>query len=212
MILEDAAQALGASRAGQRAGAWGHAACFSFHPSKPLGAAGDAGAVTTSDPRLAERVRRLGSHGERDGLHVEAGTSSRLDAIQAAVLRVKLPHLKTWTEARARNARVYAEELADCRGVTLPPAPAAEVLSWSQFAIRCVNPEPVERALAAEGIEWRRYYRRPAPAEPAAGGHAAGAFPEAARACRETLCLPIRGSCSVATVREIARTIRAAVD
>jgi len=214
VILEDAAQALGAARAGQRAGAWGRAGCFSFHPSKPLGAAGDAGAVTTSDPELVERLRRLRVHGQLDGLHVDVGTTSRIDEIQAAVLHVKLPYLKAWTEARARNARVYAEELGGCAGVQLPPAPQDESFSWSQFAIRCGNPKPVERALEAAGIEWRRYYRRPVAAEPAvgAGQRSADAFPEAVRACRQTLCIPVRGSCGNSTVREIAAVIRGALD
>jgi dTDP-4-amino-4,6-dideoxygalactose transaminase len=116
-IVEDAAQAIGAGRAGRRAGSWGAAGCFSFYPSKNLSAAGDGGGITTGDPELAERLRMLRSHGlDADGRHVVVGTTSRLDALQAAVLRAKLPFLKSWSDARSRNARIYGEELAGVSG------------------------------------------------------------------------------------------------
>lgn len=212
-IVEDAAQAIGAARDGRAAGAWGEAGCFSFYPSKNLGAAGDGGCVTTSDPALAERLRLLRSHGTtRDGSHVLLGTTSRLDAIQAALLRSKLPYLKGWTEARVRNARVYAEELADCPGVEVPQSPQGETVAWNQFTLRCRQPTPIRAALEEAGIESRHYYPRPVCCEPGLGGlrRDAADFPNAARACAEAVSIPVRGSCSVETIREIAGVVRRA--
>ena len=212
-IVEDAAQAIGAARDGRAAGAWGEAGCFSFYPSKNLGAAGDGGCITTSDPALAERLRLLRSHGTtRDGSHVLLGTTSRLDAIQAALLRSKLPYLKGWTEARVRNARVYAEELADCPGVEVPQSPQGETVAWNQFTLRCRQPTPIRAALEEAGIESRHYYPRPVCCEPGLGGlrRDAADFPNAARACAEAVSIPVRGSCSVETIREIAGVVRRA--
>lgn len=213
-IVEDAAQAIGASRGGRRAGAWGRAGCFSFYPSKPLGAAGDAGGITSDDPELAARLRLLRNHGsERDGLHVLAGTTSRLDALQAAVLRAKLPFLKGWTEGRLRNASIYAEELAGCPELRLPRPAADEEPVWSHYAIRCSRPEPVRAALSAAGIGWRHYYPLPAYRQPALGTGRLpeGSCPEAERACAEAIALPVRASCAPSQIRRIARVIRDAL-
>ena len=210
-VIEDAAQAVGASRSGRHAGGWGVAGCFSFYPSKNLAAAGDAGCITTGDPELAERLRLLRSHGlDADGRHLIVGTTSRLDALQAAVLRVKLPYLKAWGDARARNARIYGEALAGCPGVVLPKAPDDEQIVWNQYTIRCRERERVEAALAAAGVESRHYYARLACEEPALGDRRlpASDFPEAARARDESLSLPVRPSCPAETIREIARVVR----
>jgi len=213
-VVEDAAQSIGAARAGRRAGAWGAAGCFSFYPAKNLGGAGDGGCVTTSEPEVAGRLRLLRSHGAcAEGGHVLAGTTSRLDSLQAAVLRAKLPYLEVWTDARARNARVYAEELAGCPGVVLPGGAPNEEIVWSQYTIRCREPGRVQTALEARGIEWRRYYPRPLCEEPGLGGfrRPAAEFPEAARACAEVISLPVRPSCSADLIREIAGVIRDAL-
>jgi dTDP-4-amino-4,6-dideoxygalactose transaminase len=212
-VVEDAAQAIGAARGGRRAGAWGRAGCFSFYPSKNLAAAGDAGCVTTADPELAERLRLLRSHGlGSDGRHRIAGTTSRLDGVQAAVLRAKLPHLEAWNRARARNARIYAEELVDCPAIELPAAPPEESVVWNQYTIRCREPLRVREALEATGVEWRHYYPRPACVEPGLGDlrRPGEEFPEALRACAEAVSIPVRASCSPAEIREIARVIREA--
>ena len=193
----------------------GVAGCFSFYPSKNLGAAGDGGAITTSDPELVERLRQLRSHGVVAGRgHVRAGTTSRLDAVQAAVLRAKLPYLKGWTEARVRNARIYARELADCPGIELPACGEDEAVVWNQYTVRCREPDRVRSALEAAGIEWRRYYTRPVCEEPGLGDlRCPGSdFPEAGRACVESLSIPVRGSCSPELIREIAATIRRELD
>jgi dTDP-4-amino-4,6-dideoxygalactose transaminase len=212
-IVEDAAQATGAVVGGRRAGAWGRAGCFSFYPSKTLGAAGDGGCVVTDDAEMAERLRLLRTHGWSSGAHLLAGTSSRLDSIQAAVLRAKLPHLEGWIGGRARNAGVYADELGECRGVTLPAAVADGVHAWNQYTIRCESPGPVRRALEAAGLEWRHYYPTPASSEPGLGDGRSppGSFPEAERACAEVISLPIRSSCAPAAIREIAGVVRGAV-
>jgi dTDP-4-amino-4,6-dideoxygalactose transaminase len=211
VVVEDAAQSIGAARAGRRAGAWGAAGCFSFYPAKNLGGAGDGGGVTTSEPEVAERLRLLRSHGAcADGGHVLVGTTSRLDSLQAAVLRAKLPYLEVWTNARARNARIYAEELAGCPGVGLPGGAPGEEIVWSQYTIRCREPERVRTALEARGIEWRHYYPRPVCEEPGLGEfrRPAAEFPEATRACAEVISLPVRASCSPEVIRETAGVIR----
>jgi dTDP-4-amino-4,6-dideoxygalactose transaminase len=210
-LVEDAAQAFGAARGGRPAGGSGRLGCFSFYPSKVLGALGDAGCVTTDDPGLAECLRRLRSHGvSRDGRHELVGTTSRLDSIQAAVLRARLPFLKRSLEGRARNARIYREELDGCSGVSLPPAGADEELVFACYTLRCAAAPKVRAALAAAGIEWRHYYPRPACAEPALGPlrAAAGSFPEAERRCAEVVSIPVRASLPPAAIREIARVVR----
>src|SRR5262245_1899376 len=212
-VVEDAAQAFGAARAGRRAGAHGRLGCFSFYPSKVLGALGDAGCVTTEDPELAARLRLLRSHGTARGdLHLLPGTTSRLDSIQAAALRARLPFLKGSLEGRARNARIYREELEGCAGVLLPGATPGEEVVFSQLTLRCSAAPRVRAALAAEGIEWRHYYPTPAAAQPALGALRAAPeqFPEAEQRCAEVLSVPIRGSLEPAAIREIARVIRAA--
>jgi dTDP-4-amino-4,6-dideoxygalactose transaminase len=213
-VVEDAAQAIGAGRNGRRAGAWGSAGCFSFYPSKNLGGAGDGGCVTTDDADVAHRVRLLRTHGSEDGsTHRLVGFNSRLDSIQAAVLRAKLPYLKAWSEGRARNAEVYRAELSDCDGIVLPTASPDEDCVWNQYAVRCREPGPVRAALEANGIEWRHYYSEPAYRQPAmgAGRLPPGSCPEAERACAEVIALPVRPSCSAETIRGIARVIRGAL-
>jgi dTDP-4-amino-4,6-dideoxygalactose transaminase len=212
-IVEDAAQAIGAARGGRAAGAWGDAGCVSFYPSKNLGGVGDGGAVTTDDPQLAERVRLLRSHGcSREGVHELPGATARLDALQAAALRAKLPYLADWTRRRARNARLYAEALAGCDDVVLPVAGPDETHVWNHYTIRCRRAPAVRAALEAEGIEWRHYYPLPAAAQPALGAArcAPGSFPRAERACAEVLSIPVRPSCSPATIEQIADVIRRA--
>lgn len=135
-VVEDCAQATGASWAGRPVGSWGDVGCFSFFPTKNLGAAGDGGAVTCRDPGLAQRMRELAVHGmPRRYLHTALGYNSRLDAIQAAVLAVKLPHLGRWVDQRRAIAARYRQQLANLELVQLPEAgPAGH--SWNQFVVR----------------------------------------------------------------------------
>lgn len=212
-VLEDAAQAIGARRAGKAAGAWGRAGCFSFYPSKNLGGVGDGGCVTTDDAALADGLRLLRAHGCRRRDHHETlGTTSRLDSIQAAALRAKLPRLAAWSEARARHARRYGELLSGLPGVALPGAGSDECAVWNQYTIRCQNPGPVRAALDAAGIEWRHYYPIPAYRQAALGDARLpeGALPGVERACREVIALPIYPAMPDGALEEVARTVREA--
>jgi len=210
-LVEDAAQAIGAARDGRAAGAWGNAGCFSFYPSKNLGAAGDGGCVTTDDEALADRLRLLRAHGcrERDH-HRELGTTSRLDSLQAAVLRAKLPRLAAWTAARMRHARRYQALLADVPGVALPSAGPAETAVWNQYTIRCQDPAPVCAALEAEGVEWRHYYPLPAYRQEVLGDamRPSGTCPEVEGACAQVVSLPIYPALRDAEIERVARVVR----
>jgi dTDP-4-amino-4,6-dideoxygalactose transaminase len=148
-VVEDCAQATGASWAGRPVGSWGDVGCFSFFPTKNLGAAGDGGAVTCRDPQLAQAIRQLAVHGmPRRYLHTQLGYNSRLDAIQAAVLAVKLPHLPRWVEQRRAIAARYRQQLAGLPLVHLPDT-GPEGHSWNQFVVRV--PPCLAGARACEG-------------------------------------------------------------
>ncbi|NQZ97285.1 MAG: DegT/DnrJ/EryC1/StrS family aminotransferase [Myxococcales bacterium] len=213
-IVEDAAQAIGASRGGRPAGSFGDVGCFSFYPSKNLGAVGDAGCVTTNDAELAETLRALRIHG-RDGAGVYArvGTTSRLDSVQAAALSAKLPWLKDWTTLRTRNAALFDAALTDCARVVLPGTARDSEPVWSQYTLRTPDPEAVRDALRDHGIEARRYYPVPAYREPALGDAmlCEGARPNAERACAEALSVPVHWSCSPDDIRYVAEVVHAAV-
>ncbi len=212
-VIEDAAQALGAARAGRCAGSWGRAAAFSFYPSKNLGALGDGGALTTDDADLYERLRSLRCHGQSGTLFARAGVNSRLDEIQSAALRAKLPFLRRWNEARARNADIYAAALDGCPDLRRPEAPAGETQSWHQYTLRSPRSGEIRARLDAAGVEWRRYYATPACSEPALGDARPppGALPRCERACAEALSLPVRGSLAPAEIESIAALVRSAL-
>jgi dTDP-4-amino-4,6-dideoxygalactose transaminase len=214
-VVEDAAQAIGALRDGRPAGAWGRAGCFSFYPSKNLGAAGDAGAITTDDEEVAQRLRLLRNHGSgrvRDR-HELVGTTSRLDSLQAAVLRAKLPYLDGWRAARARHAAGYAEALRGLPGLVLPDAGPEERHVWNQYTIRCQSAARVRAALDAANVEWRHYYPLPAYRQPALGKERLpeGSCPETERACAEAISLPIYPGLAPESRARVAETVRAAL-
>ncbi len=197
-VLEDAAQAIGAEWQGQRVGGLGTLGAFSFFPAKNLGALGDGGLVTTQDTDLAEQVRMLRAHGsKRRYMHLAIGGNFRLDALQAAVLRVKLPELEGWTEARQDAARRY-EDLFAARGlhdlVHLPPnGPGRHV--WNQYVIRvaAARRADVFDALGAADIGRAVYYPIPLHLQPCFEplGYQPGDLPEAERAATETLAIPV---------------------
>ena len=166
-ILEDAAQAAGSALGGRRAGTLGHAAAFSFFPSKNLGGLGDGGALVTSDDRVAERARLLRSHGSRDKeTYLEVGYNSRLDALQAAALRVLLPELDAWNARRRAVAAAYAERGLG-RHLELPePSPGAEHV-YHLYVARHERPDALAGHLRARGVEARSYYRVPVHRQPA---------------------------------------------
>ena len=195
-LVEDACQAIGAKWNGRAAGTVGLSGCFSFFPSKNLGGLGDSGAITTTDPEFATRLRALRVHG---GLaqyrHEEVGGNFRIDALQAALLRVKLPHLPEWEAGRRRNADRYRELFAAAKldEVVLPTALPAAHHVYNQFVIRVPRRDDLAKALSAAGIGNAVYYPRPLHLQDCFRdlGHREGDFPEAERACREVLALPI---------------------
>jgi dTDP-4-amino-4,6-dideoxygalactose transaminase len=198
-VIEDAAQAIGATYKGRQAGSMGTAGCFSFFPSKNLGAFGDAGLVTTSDPVVAHEVRLLRNHGaEPKYFHKKIGGNFRLDALQAAVLRVKLPYLPEWTERRRRNAGTYRELFGEAGltgTVTLPIEPPDRRHIFNQFVVRVPERDRVRAGLAERGIGTEIYYPVPFHLQEcfASLGHARGDFPNAEAAADATLALPIYG-------------------
>ena len=201
-ILEDAAQAIGAAWRGQRAGTLGSVAAFSFYPTKNLSAYGDAGLVTTIDPALAAHMRRLRNHGSpRRYLHDEIGWNSRLDAMQAAILRVKLPHIESWNEQRRARAATY-DRLFTQSGLTSATADAAvRILTTSphahhvyhQYVIRAQRRDALREFLAARSIGSEIYYPLPLHLQPAFAylGYREGDLPESERAAKEVLALPM---------------------
>ena len=196
-IIEDAAQALGATYKGRAAGTLGSVACFSFFPSKNLGAYGDAGLVTTNDNALGRRVRLLRTHGaEPKYYHREVGGNFRLDALQAAVLRVKLPHLAAWNEQRRANAARYRSLFEQCNlisRITLPVEPAGRRHIYHQYVVRVPNRDAVRRHLAQRDIGTDIYYPVPFHRQEcfAKLGHRLDAFPNADAAAASVLALPI---------------------
>jgi dTDP-4-amino-4,6-dideoxygalactose transaminase len=192
-LVEDAAQALGArDEAGRPPGSRADAACFSFFPTKSLGAWGDGGAVVTSSAALADRVRRLRVHGaSAPYVHAEPGRNSRLDALQAAVLLVKAPHVASWQAARERLAARYLAELARFP-VVLPHAPSApQVHAWHAFVVRTARRDELAALLRERGVESRVYYPIPLHRQPCFAPLAEPPLPVAEDACRTALALPV---------------------
>jgi dTDP-4-amino-4,6-dideoxygalactose transaminase len=211
-VLEDAAQAHGATLAGRRVGSLGHAACFSFYPSKNLGACGDAGAVTSSDRDFIERVRCVAQHGApvQRYEHVALGTNSRLDAVQATILRVKLRHLDRWIEARRRLAEAYASSLAGLPQVKLPIEKDGARSAWYLFTLRAAARDALQNRLAEQGIETAVHYPKPIHLQRAmapAGGRA-GDLPVSEALCREVLSLPLYPELPESSVCRVAEEIR----
>ena len=193
-VVEDAAQAHGARSRGARAGALGNAAGWSFYPGKNLGAFGDAGAVTTDDDQLADRLRVLRNYGSRVKYYNEVqGYNSRLDPLQAAFLRVRLHHLDEWNSRRSRLAERYRESLSDVRGIALPHVPDWATPAWHLFVIRCRQREELQSWLQSQGIGTLIHYPVPPHRSGAYAGTAAaaGSYPLADELAETVLSLPI---------------------
>jgi len=212
-VIEDAAQAIGAEHRGRRAGSMGAIGCFSFFPTKNLGGAGEGGILTTSDGRLAERLRALRVHGSRVRYyHDEVGTNSRLDTLQAAILRVKLKRLEQWTARRIAHAGLYRKTLAELgvpvRAPELPAWPSRHV--YHQFVIRAPQRDRLRRWLAGQGIASEIYYPLPLHRQKCFLhlGYEPGALPESERAAAEVLALPIYPELEPEQVARICRSIR----
>lgn len=195
LVIEDAAQAIGAAINGRHVGTVGAFGAFSFFPSKNLGGFGDGGLVTTNNPERAASIRRLRVHGsERRYEHIEIGMNGRLDALQAAVLRVKLGHLDEWTEARRRNAQWYLSLFTEAGLAEILAVPSVtEGHVFNQFVIRSKRRDELKAFLASREIGTEIYYPIPLHLQPCYRhlGYAPGDFPESERAAHETLALPI---------------------
>ena len=208
-LVEDAAQALGATYREKPVGSFGSFGCFSFFPSKNLGGFGDGGLLTTCDPELLDRARRLRSHGaEPKYFHSLLGGNFRLDALQAALLRVKLPQLSAFTERRKQNAAYYDEHLVKLteRGLLTTPRKVSADHVYHQYVVRCQGREAVRQALADAGVETGVYYplglhRQSCFADL---GYRAEDMPEADRASREVLALPVHSELSS---RDLSRVV-----
>jgi dTDP-4-amino-4,6-dideoxygalactose transaminase len=193
-VIEDNAQAIGASYKGRRTGSLGDAACVSFYPTKNLGAYGDAGMLVTNSAELASRIRTLRNHGQAARyLSSEPGWNSRLDEIQAAILRVKLRHLSNWQSARQSHAAEYNRLFSQIPGVMPPLAPERFEHVYHQYTIRVEKRDALQGYLAERKIGSTVYYPYPLHLQPlySALGHKAGDFPHAERAAQEVLSLPM---------------------
>jgi len=212
-VIEDAAQAIGASYKGRPVGVQAAFGCFSFFPSKNLGAFGDAGLVTTRDETLAARARLLRTHGMQPKYyHHVVGANFRMDALQAAVLRVKAPHLHVWTEARRLNAARYRRLFADAGlqdGIVLPLEPRDCRHTFNQYVIRVADRDGLKRHLDASGIGNEIYYPVPFHLQPCFAdlGYTKGDFPHAERAAAESLALPIYSELTLEQQQAVVATI-----
>jgi len=193
-VVEDNAQAIGASYKGRRTGSLGDAACLSFYPTKNLGAYGDAGMLVTNSAELAARIRTLRNHGQdRKYLSSEPGWNSRLDEIQATILRVKLRHLSNWQHARQSHAAEYNRLFSQVPGVMPPLAPEGFEHVYHQYTIRVEQRDALQKFLSERRIGSTVYYPYSLHLQPlySALGHKAGDFPHAERAAKEVLSLPM---------------------
>ena len=208
-VLEDAAQAFGATLAGSRVGALGHAGTFSFYPTKNLFGLGDGGLVTTTDSELADRVRLLRFHGSRDKERFDAvGYNSRLDELQAAVLRVFLSHVDDWNESRRAAAARYAE-LGLGEVCELPADDPGHV--YHVYCVRSRERDRVASALRSQGIGCATYYSTPLHLQPVFASLQKTSLPETERAARETLALPLWPSISAEQQAEVVECVRSAL-
>jgi len=211
-VLEDAAQAHGAELGGRRAGALGHAACFSFYPGKNLGAYGDAGMVVSNDAEFVARVRQIANHGGGANKYdnVVLGTNSRLDTLQAAVLRVKLRHLDSWNHERRERAEAYTRALADVPSLTLPRERPGARSAWHLYTIRVADRDGLQSHLKAQGIGTAVHYPRPIHLQPsmATVGGRPGTLPVSEALAREVLCLPLYPELPFEAVERVAAEVK----
>jgi dTDP-4-amino-4,6-dideoxygalactose transaminase len=221
IVIEDAAQAIGAEYKGRRAGSIGHYGCFSFFPSKNLGAAGDGGMVVTNDAQRAEKMRILRGHGAKPKYyHKVVGGNFRLDALQAAVVSAKLPHLDAWTAARQHNAAQYDRLFVEA-GLTSAPAEARVGLPkvvanrhiFNQYVIRIPRRDELQADLKSRGVGTEVYYPVPMHLQECFAylGLVSGSFPESERAAQETLALPIQPELTAAQARYVVDCVAAFV-
>ena len=211
-VVEDCAQAIGAMIDGKKVGSFGDVGAFSFFPSKNLGAYGDGGMVTTNRTDLADRMRSLRAHGGRVKYHhEELGVNSRLDEVQAAILRVKLPRLDRWIERRRANAAWYGEHLGSFAAV--PQETEGTIHAYHQYTIRVRDRDRVQQQLKDAGVQTMVYYPVPLHLQEvhSALGHGAGSFPHSEQAAREVLSLPMFPELSAEQREAVAAAVREAL-
>ena len=217
-VIEDACQAIGAMQHGVRAGVLGDTGCFSFFPSKNLGGFGDGGLVTMNDAKLHDALAMLRVHGSRVRyVHEQIGINSRLDALQAAILRVKLNHLDRWTEGRRRNAARYERLFTEARlldRVTLPATQAGNYHVFNQYTIRAQRRDELKNFLKAQGVGTEIYYPIPMHLQDCYRflGHKKGDFPVSEQAAAEALSLPIYAELTDAQLDYVVESIKAFYD
>lgn len=196
MVIEDCAQSTGASWCGQKVGSIGHIGCFSFYPTKNLGGCGDGGAITTSDAAIASSLRMLRDHGQKTRyIYEEIGVNSRLDAIQAAILQIKLRYLDIWNNARREVAARYHQSLSQVPGIVVPQELASGMGVWNQYTIRVLDEKRdwVRTQLQARGVNTMIYYPHPLHLQPVYQnlGYKVGQLPVAEQVSRQVLSLPM---------------------
>jgi dTDP-4-amino-4,6-dideoxygalactose transaminase len=210
-VIEDAAQAIGSSRSGKIAGSFGITGCFSFFPTKNLGGYGDGGMICTDETQLAEALRRLRAHGQaaQQYLYDRVGTNSRLDELQAAILRVKCSYLQDWNERRRKNAAHYFEELRDLP-IELPRIEPENQPNFHQFVIRLVERDRLKSFLAEKGVGTAIYYPVPLPLQPCFSylGHRKGEFPGAEKCSATSLALPVYPELTADQLQYVTSCIR----
>lgn len=211
LVIEDAAQAIGATQHGRKAGSLGAVGCFSFYPTKNLGGAGDGGIITTSDESLAQRLRGLRNHGAHQTYrHQEVGGNFRLDTLQAAYLLHKLPHLDDWSAKRREHAALYDQLLADVEPVTTPRVLESNGCIFNQYVIRGPRRDALRAFLQEHGVGSAIYYPLPLHLQDCFQGlgYAVGDLPESERAAEQSLALPIYPELSEEQIRYVADQIR----
>src|SRR5882672_6218428 len=209
-LIEDNAQAIGATYKGRRTGSLGDIACISFYPTKNLGAAGDGGMIVTDSPELDARVRTLRNHGQSSRyISTEPGWNSRLDEIQAAILRVKLRHLPAWQKARQANAAKYSSLLSNVRGIRTPVTPERYEHVFHQYTIRSDRRDALQKFLADRKIGSTIYYPIPLHLQPLYSnlGHKPGDFPNAEHVVGEILSLPMYPELAADKIERVADAI-----
>ena len=214
-IIEDGAQAIGAKYQGEQAGTMGTVGCFSFFPSKNLGGAGDGGLVTTNDDEVFEKLEKMRVHGMHPKYyHKYIGGNFRLDALQAVVLSVKLPHLNDWHEGRRKNAAFYSKAFENCKNIITPKEMAGNYMIFNQYIVRVPKRDEVIAGLKAAGIGCDIYYPVSLHMQECFKylGYKQGAFPEAEKAASETLALPIYAELTTEQKQYVADTLISLVE
>jgi dTDP-4-amino-4,6-dideoxygalactose transaminase len=209
-VVEDAAQAIGAAYEGRRTGSLGDVACFSFYPTKNLGACGDAGMIVTNSAERAVHLRILRNHGQTEKyVSSEPGWNGRLDEVQAAILRVKLRHLGAWQRARQAHAAEYTRQFAQIPGIMPPLVPEGYDHVFHQYTIRVEERDALQRVLAEKKIGSAVYYPVPLHVQPlyASLGYKAGDFPHAEHAAQEVLSLPMYPELRPAQLTRVAEAV-----